>query len=58
MGLALASAFPCVGLQQGLGGSLHVSRYLGEHTGTLYLALSYLSFCIYIVLSCLYVLYS
>lgn len=39
--LALSWAFPCVGLQQGIGGNLCISQYLGKKywhiDGSLYL---------------------
>ena len=43
---------PCEGLQRGLGGSLHASRYLGKNTrvvdGSLHISTLLFSFCIYI----------
>ena len=43
---------PCEGLQQGLGGSLHASRYLGKNTGvvdgSLHISTLLFSFHIYI----------
>ena len=44
---------PCEGLQRGLGGSLHASRYLGENTivieGSLHISTLLFSFHIYII---------
>ena len=44
---------PCEGLQQGLGGSLRASRYLGKNTGvidgSLHISTLLFSFRIYIV---------